>query len=109
MLLHETIKFDEIKIPTSLDCENLKQGDFICRHLEIKRTLNKQIEYDSKSNSTKEYQVKWITDCEYELIGSNGNVHNYKVKIVEVNVDNHKAYVSELGRNNAQLIELKNK
>lgn len=109
LLLHETIKFDEIKIASSLDCKNLSQGDFICKYLEIKRTSNMQIEFDSRSNSTKEYQVKWITDCQYELIGINGNIQNYRVKIVEVNVGNHKAYVSRIDQNNAQLIVMKNK
>ena len=109
LLLHKTIKFDEIETPTSLNCEDLKYGNFVCQHIEIKRTLNKQIEFDSKSKDAKEYQIKWISDCEYELIGINGNVQNYKVKIIEVNLDNHKAYVSDLERNNAQLVEMKNK
>lgn len=109
LLFHETIKFNEVKIPTTLNCRNMKQGQFIYKDLEIERTLDKQLEIDIKTNTTKEYQINWKSDCEYELIGIKNTTKKFKVKIVKINDFGHKVYVSDLDKNIAQLIEMKNK
>jgi len=109
LLLNKTIKFDEIDVPESLSCVSIKEGEFICQNLEITRREDIQIETDTKTNLIKEYQIRWNTDCEYELIGINSNNQNFKVKIIEVTQESHKAYVSKLNSNSAQLIEMKNK
>ena len=109
LIFSKKMKFDEIDISVSLNCNSLKQGVYICQNLEIKRNENIQIETDKNSNTIKEYQINWKSDCEYELIGINSNTQNFKVKIIEVNQKGHKAYVSKLNSNSAQLIEMKNK
>lgn len=106
LYLNEPINYDEIEQPESLNCAELQQGEFTCNNLTIKRTLDKQIEINRQTNEVNEYRIKWIANCEYELIGINGRAVNYKVKIVEITDNRHKVYVRELGRNNAQILEI---
>lgn len=65
------------------DCSEFKQGKFICLNKEEKqfdqsqiviRTINKQIYIDSAKNDTLVYDLKWVSDCEYQLINTKSNL-----------------------------------
>jgi hypothetical protein len=59
--------------PKKLDCADYKTGKFLINYKEgqttfdIDRLAESQTEYDRKTDTLSSYQVKWTSDCEYEL------------------------------------------
>ena len=66
------------------DCSEFKEGRFVYlnkeenkfdqSHIAI-RTVNKQIYIDSEKGDTLIYDLKWISNCEYELIYTESNLN----------------------------------
>ncbi|SHF95837.1 hypothetical protein SAMN05443549_101980 [Flavobacterium fluvii] len=83
----------------SLDCENLKTGEFIYfdpnsgSECKIIRTPHSQIEINKKRNLKIEFSIYWTSECEYELIYLKINNRAYDnmigkkmtVKILDIN------------------------
>lgn len=93
-----------------LDCRVFKTGSFVYKDypfntVDVKRTKQKQFETDKATGIKVEYKIKWISDCEYELIqiGSNSdkvrilNNSVINVKIIETDSSSYKYLANQGG------------
>ena len=76
-------------------CLDFKTGAFEFQNEEvstkyrIERDLEKQVETNINTKHTSSFNIKWITDCKYELELVETNDPNYEIlngRIIEVNI-----------------------
>ncbi len=78
------VNYDEVQTCSSNDCLLVTEGNFETETIMIERIGNFQIETAKESNKKTEYEVKWISVCEYHLIPKNSSEKTIKVKITKV-------------------------
>ena len=94
---------------TNLNCVIFKTGTFVYRDypfntINVKRTKRKQIENDKYTGLKVKYKIKWVNNCEYNLIqvGSNNekiktlNKTSINVKIIQMDSASYK-YIANQG------------
>ena len=59
--------YNEIIVPDDLNCSSLHFGEFETDRAKIIRKENRQIEVEKSSGNTEEFQITWISACEYTL------------------------------------------
>jgi Icc-related predicted phosphoesterase len=88
----------------ALGCSSYKAGKFILFeqngniHMRIDRTATEQIETDLKTGKFIRFSIKWINECEYELLlidGNNDQVSFFRhrklsIRITDVYADGYK-------------------
>ncbi|MBB6464135.1 hypothetical protein [Flammeovirga kamogawensis] len=82
--LGPVIEYNNIKQSESLVCESIKDGKFETKNFFIERTGNHQTQTDKNNGNVSEYEVKWLSNCEYELTPISSEGDNMLVKIVDV-------------------------
>ncbi|MBB6464100.1 hypothetical protein [Flammeovirga kamogawensis] len=82
--LGPVIEYNDIKQSEGLDCESVKDGKFETKNLIIERAGNRQTQTDKNNGNVSEYEIKWLSNCEYELTPISYEGDNMLVKIVEV-------------------------
>lgn len=82
--LFPVTKYDKVEIPLSLDCSTVHNGKFEIENLIIERKGNRQIQTRKDTKETREYQIEWLSDCEYYLTSDDKPTEKLKVKIVSV-------------------------
>ena len=92
------IKYENVVIPSGLDCSSIKNGKFETENLFIERQGDKQIQIRKDTNEKKEFKVKWLSNCEYYLLPLDKPEEKIKVKIVNVTAENYNCYVSSYGK-----------
>lgn len=92
--LKPLVKYDKIEIPQGLDCSSVKYGIFETESFAIKRQGNKQIEILKRNNQKSEYNIEWLSDCEYILSPIDNPSKKLKVKIINVTKDGYECYSS---------------
>lgn len=65
-------------------CQRVKEGKFRLDQYIIERKGDVQIETDVTTKEKIAYKVKWINDCEFELISFKDSIDRNKVKIIAV-------------------------
>jgi hypothetical protein len=65
-------------------CASVKTGKFKMNNNIITRTENKQTQVNNKTGEKIEYNVIWLSDCEYELTRVDDAARKIKVKILSV-------------------------
>ncbi len=72
----------------------MHDGKFENERIIIERHGKDQRQTLKDKNETKEYEVEWISDCEYYLKDKSNNAEWIKVKIVSVTEDGFECYSS---------------
>ena len=86
-------KYEDIQIPTNLDCSSVRNGKFETEKSFIERIGSKQIQTDKKTGQKKEFIIEWINNCEYILISTENSTEKLRVKITTINPDDYGCYV----------------
>lgn len=85
-------RFDDIVIPSDINCSVVRDGKFETDKLLIERKGSIQIETNKWWGSEKEYKVEWVGDCEYILTSVDDSEAKVRVKIVEVTSKGYSCY-----------------
>lgn len=86
--------YEEAKTAAAGDCKELQEGIFEDENMVIVRKGNYQVQTYKKTHQKFQYTVRWIGDCEYELIAEGDPSKVIKVKITGVSTDSFTCIVS---------------
>ena len=87
--------YGDINIDLSLDCSSVHNGSFSFENFVIHREGNNQIQIDKETGEKTEYQVQWVSNCEYWLIKSDSDTT--MIKIVRIEQECYYCYSSKGG------------
>ncbi len=91
--IHPNMSYDTIEIDSTLDCSGIKEGTFQIDNLLIKRHGNRQIQTYAGADTMEEYEITWLSNCEYSLVSTDGKNDFIKVKITSVSENGYECYV----------------
>jgi hypothetical protein len=89
--------YKEAKIAVEGSCKDLQDGTFEDENLIIIRNGNKQIQTYKKSHKRDIMQVRWISECEYEIIPESNLKGVIMVKITMVTNEGYSCIASSDG------------
>ena len=92
--LMPVINYDDIKKPVNLDCSSVHNGKFEDDNTIIERKGNQQFQINKKSGVKSEYNISWISDCEYVLTPIPIGSDILRIKIISVNSSSYGCYVN---------------
>lgn len=81
--------YHSIKAKDGISCASIKDGNFKVLYLKIERKGDVQFQTNLKTGERTEFNVKWLSDCEYEL-SRDGKV--MKVKIVSADENGYECF-----------------
>jgi hypothetical protein len=88
------VKYDDINVPSTLDCSDIRNGEFETDDIIIKRQDNIQIEIDKETKKEERFNVEWLSDCEYALSSTDNPTSVLKVKITNIQPDEYECFAT---------------
>jgi hypothetical protein len=86
-------KYEDIEVPSGLDCASIRNGVFLLGDHVIERQGNYQTETASTGGEKSEYEVEWINDCEYHLTPYLSQKHQVAVKVDYITAEGYGCFV----------------